>query len=214
VPRRSDDRLDRKGGGRAQDGADIVRIGDLVEHQHDAVLGQAVQIRRFQRLDLGQEALMHGIGPQTAVDLVRPHQNRRHAGVDFLLGEAPGGVFGQNQLEDFPLWIGQRHGDGMPSIEDGRAVAAAGFPAAPGRAPSVIPALIAGFIPGFIAALATLAVASLVRAALKSLFSVSLAHGWLVSRMPNNGNLECRKGGLEGRIFLPGSVDFAPSLPS
>jgi hypothetical protein len=98
----------------------------------------------------------------------------------------------------------------MPSIEDSRAVAAAGFPAAPGRAPSVIPALIAGFIP----VLTTLAVAPLIGAALESLFSVSLAHGWLVSRMPNNGNLECRKGGPEGRIFLPGSVDFAPSLPS
>jgi hypothetical protein len=97
----------------------------------------------------------------------------------------------------------------MPAIEDGRAIAAR-FPAAPGRAPSVIPALIAGFIP----VLTTLAVAALIRATLESLFSVSIAHDWLVSRIPNNGNLGPRKGGLEGRIFLPGSVDFAPPLPS
>ena len=37
VPRRGDDRLDRERRGRAQDRADIVRIGDLVEHQHDAL---------------------------------------------------------------------------------------------------------------------------------------------------------------------------------
>ncbi len=57
-------------------------------------------------LDLGQEALMHGIGPQPAVDLVRTDQDRCHAGIDLLLGKTPGGVFGQNQLENFPLRIG------------------------------------------------------------------------------------------------------------
>ena len=40
VTRRGDDGLDREGRRRAQDGADIVRIGDLVEHQHDALLRQ------------------------------------------------------------------------------------------------------------------------------------------------------------------------------
>ena len=88
----------------------------------------------------------------------------------------------------------------MPAIEDGRAVTA-GFPAPPGRPP----ALIAGFIP----VLTALAVASLVRSTLESLFSFSIAHGWLVSRMPNNGNLgprkEVGKGGYscQGRLTLP-----------
>ena len=36
VPRRGDHRVDREGRGSAQDRADIVRIGDLVEHQHGA----------------------------------------------------------------------------------------------------------------------------------------------------------------------------------
>lgn len=152
---------------------------------------------------------MHGIGPQPAIDLVRTDQDRCHAGIDLLLGKTPGGVLGQNQLENFPLRIGQRHGDGMPAIEDGRAVTA-GFPATPGRPPAVIPALIARFVP----VLTALAVASLVRSTLESLFSFSIAHGWLVSRMPNNGNLGPPERGREGGIFLPGSVDFAPWLPS
>ena len=41
VARRGDDAVGGEGGGRAEDGADIVRIGDLVEHQHDAVAGKS-----------------------------------------------------------------------------------------------------------------------------------------------------------------------------
>jgi hypothetical protein len=35
VARGGDDRSDGKGGGRAQDRPDIVRVRDLIEHQHD-----------------------------------------------------------------------------------------------------------------------------------------------------------------------------------
>jgi hypothetical protein len=61
----------------------------------------------------------------------------------------------------------------MPAIKDGRTIATAGFPAPAGWAPSMIPALITGFV----AALAAVVVAPLVRAALESLFSLSIAHG-------------------------------------
>ena len=39
-----DDRLHRKRRGRAQDRPDIVRIGDLIEHQHHAFLRQRLDI--------------------------------------------------------------------------------------------------------------------------------------------------------------------------
>ena len=68
VPGGDDDGLDRKRRGRAQDGADIVRVGDLVEHQHDALLRQRVDVGRGQRIDLGQQPLMHGVGAEPLVD--------------------------------------------------------------------------------------------------------------------------------------------------
>ena len=61
MPRRDDDRAHREGRGRAQDRADIVRIGDLIEHQHNAARIQCVGGRGRQRIGFRQQALMHRI---------------------------------------------------------------------------------------------------------------------------------------------------------
>ena len=44
-----------------------MRIGDLVEHQHDACAG-SLDIGRGQGIGLGEQALMHGVGRQPLVD--------------------------------------------------------------------------------------------------------------------------------------------------
>ena len=132
VPRRGDDRLDRERRRRAQDRADIVRIGDLVEHQHDALGRQRSDIRRGQGIRLGQQALMHGVRAEPLVDQARPDDFRSHAGVDMVVGEAPGGIFGEPQLANPALRIGQRRRHRVPAIQHDRPVGA-GVAVAPRR---------------------------------------------------------------------------------
>ena len=172
MTRRGDDRLDRERRRRAQDRADIVRIGDLVEHQHDAFLRQRIDIRRGQGIGLGQQALMHGVRTEPLVDQARPHDFRRHAGVDIVVGEPPGGIFGQPQLANLALRIGQRRRHRVPAIQDDRPVGA-GVAVAPGRPAAGFAALVRAFA----------------AAALKWRLSIAIAHGRLVSRVPDNGNL-------------------------
>ena len=102
VARRGDDRLHREGRRRSHDRADIVRIGDLVEHQHDAFLRQRLDIGRGQGIGLGQQALMHGVGAEPLVDRTRPDDLGRDAGVDVFVGKPLRGVLGQQQFADLP----------------------------------------------------------------------------------------------------------------
>ncbi len=112
-----DDRERAEGGGRAQDRADILRVGHLVEdhqprmlralgcgdHILDAVVGQ--------RMDPGCQPLMNGTRRQPAFqDVARdtlPFMalDRRH-----LVGS------GMSQAQDLPLWVGERGGQRMMSI--------------------------------------------------------------------------------------------------
>ena len=69
-----DDSLDRKRRRRAHDGADIVRIGDLVEHQHDALLRQGVDIGREQGLGLRQHDGEVGIDALLLDELARAQE--------------------------------------------------------------------------------------------------------------------------------------------
>ena len=117
-----DDRLDRKRRRRAQDRADIVRIGDLVEHQHDAFLGQRIDIGRGQGLGLRQQPLVHGVGAEPLVDRVRADDFGGDAGVDILVRQALGGVFGQEQLSDLPFRVGQGGRNRVPAIKNHRPV--------------------------------------------------------------------------------------------
>jgi len=172
VPRRGDDRLDRKRCRRAQDRPDIMRIGDLVEHQHDALKRQSIDIRRGQGIGLGQQALMHGIRTEPLVDQARPHDFRGHAGVDMVVGEPPRGIFGEPQFTNPALRIGQRRCHRVPAIQHGRPVGGR-IAVAPGRPAAGFTALVRAFA----------------AAALKWRFSIAIAHHRLVSRVPDNGNL-------------------------
>jgi hypothetical protein len=41
---------------------------------------------------------MHSVGPEPLVDQAWPHDFGLNAGLDLVVGEAPGGIFGQQQL--------------------------------------------------------------------------------------------------------------------
>ena len=87
-----DQRVDGEGRGGAQDRADIVRIGDLIEHDDEAVGRQFGNIDRLERPRLEQEALMHGVARRAQRDFVRrPEFASRGRARRSPLGEPLGG---------------------------------------------------------------------------------------------------------------------------
>ena len=77
----------------AQDRADIVRIGDLVEHQHDARRRDVLELGRGQGIGFGQQPLCTASGPsRRAIASGAPARapRRRHA----IGGKAARGVLG------------------------------------------------------------------------------------------------------------------------
>ena len=88
---------------RAQDGADVVRVGDLVEHDDGparAARDQLGQRRLRQRLGLDQGTLVHGVGPEPAVEVLGQHPLVGHAPVGQGLLQATLGVVGEIELGD------------------------------------------------------------------------------------------------------------------
>ena len=134
---------------------------------------------------------MHGVGAEQAVDLGGPDDLRRDAGGNVLLGQPPRRVLGQQQLADPPLRIGERERHGMPAIEDRRAVGAVS------RSRKA----------GLVAAAAFLA-EGLAGTGAEWPLLVVVAHGRLVSRVPDSGNFDPEEQEISGTV----SVDFAPSL--
>ena len=149
-----------------------MRIGDLVEHQHDAFLSQLIDIGRGQGIGLRQQPLVHGVGPEPLVDQIRADDFGGNAGVDIFVGKPAGGIFGQEQLSDSPFRVGQGRRNRVPAIENHRPVRAR-FPVPVTGRTGEFPA----FFEGFTAATA------------ERWFSVAIAHGTLVSRVPDYGNL-------------------------
>ena len=94
-----------------EDVARYIQAGEFGLWEELAQLNEAAKTAAAQGIGLGEQALMHSIRPEPAVDVARMHQLRRNAGVDLLVGKAAGDVFGDEQLADSPFGIGQRHGD-------------------------------------------------------------------------------------------------------
>ena len=65
---------------------------------------------------------MHGIRAEQPVDLDWPHNLGRNPGRDVLLGQPARGIFGEQELAEAPLRVGERQAYGVPAIEDDRAV--------------------------------------------------------------------------------------------
>ena len=127
---------------RAQDRADVVRIGDLVEHDQRArvVLALREEVGEphvLERLDLGDDALVRGIGGDELSQVGDVGVGHRDLGGHV---ELRGGLPGQPQLAHGTLGIGERGGDRVAAPEaralrgaERGAVAAALHARAPGR---------------------------------------------------------------------------------
>ena len=85
---------------------------------------RVIDIGRGQGIGLRQKPLVHGVGAEPLVDQVRPDDFRGNAGVDILVRQALGGVFGQEQFSDLPVRVGQRGRNRVPAIENHRPVRA------------------------------------------------------------------------------------------
>ena len=68
-----DQRVDCEGRGRAQDRADIMRIGDLVEDDDEAAGRQFGDVDRRERTRLEQQSLMNGVARRAGGDFLGAH---------------------------------------------------------------------------------------------------------------------------------------------
>ena len=103
-----------------------MRIGDLVEHQHGAFVGEVFQFERGEGIGLDQQPLMHRIGREPRRDRVRPHDLRRHRQGEAFFVEPVCAVLGCEDLPDLAARIGERGRDRVPAIEDRDALRDAG----------------------------------------------------------------------------------------
>ena len=79
-----DERVDGEGGASAQNRADIVRVGDLIEHQHQAVRGQIRDVDWRERPRLEQEPLVDRFAGRARGNFLGAHDPRLEpAGGDF-----------------------------------------------------------------------------------------------------------------------------------
>ena len=145
VARGRDDGGDAEGGGAAQDRADIVRIGDLVEHQHDAVWLELPRCPARQRVGLGQQAVMHRVGGEPPRDIVRPNDLMLRGQGDAALDQTARGVFRGQQPAHAARGIFQRSFDAVPAIENDKTVAVIAETAACPRAAAAAGAADAAF---------------------------------------------------------------------
>ena len=110
-------------GGRSQNRANVVRIGDLIEHDQWPAVGNASQLvplRFRQRLRFECHALMHGVGTEEPVEVARRGAINLRGDRTDAFGQPAFGVFGQQQAMDAPRRVLQRRLDRMQAEEPKR----------------------------------------------------------------------------------------------
>ena len=107
---------------RTQDRTGIVRVGDLIEHQHNTALrNDAGEIETLQRLRLKHDALMHGTRAKPPGEILGRHEMERKARAgDFVLEPMRGGFRGIN-IEDFSPLDTQCFANRVKAVKDNRA---------------------------------------------------------------------------------------------
>ena len=115
---RGDDGVYAERGRRPQDRADIVRVCNLVEHEHERRLGQIIEVQRLQRLAEEKHPLMHGVRLELAADVVRAHDDRLER-QRARLREAERAILGREQPGEGPARIGQSGPHGVEAVDDG-----------------------------------------------------------------------------------------------
>ena len=112
-------RRHRKGGARAHDGADIVRVGHLIEQHYGPGLVDLVEVGLAQRPCGHHRALVNGVRAGNPVDFLAMHDVRRHVGPGCqCLGQARLGILGALERGDVPARVGQRLRNGVQPEND------------------------------------------------------------------------------------------------
>ena len=117
MPLRQHDARRPEGSGGAQYGADILRVGDLVEHEQDALGAYIVEFDRGQGLGLEHDALVHGVRSEQPVELFRKRVFCLDAAGLQCGFEPARGVLGGEQPSDGPARIGKGCLDGVDAVE-------------------------------------------------------------------------------------------------
>jgi len=104
----------------AQDRADIVRIGDLIEDEQRAMILRLIEEvgeeKIFEPLDLDDDALVRRVARDEAAEIGDVGESERDGGVDLVAG---GGLARREDPHHPPLRIGERGGDGVSAPETG-----------------------------------------------------------------------------------------------
>ena len=121
---------------RAQSGADILRVGDLIEHEQNTVGLHLVESEWRQWLSLEGNTLMHGIRSEHLVKISWARLLWRHAALGEEGGEPVRRVLGGEKAADPPSRIGESGLHGMEAIKQnafviGRATEPLSLPLAP-----------------------------------------------------------------------------------
>ena len=114
--------LDGEGGGRAQNGADIVRVGDLIEYQYDAVGFEFGHSGSGEGVGLRQQALMDGVRPKAGVDDVRTDQFGFDRERGTIIGEGARRVLRCQQAANAARGIFECRLDRVPAVKHGRPI--------------------------------------------------------------------------------------------
>ena len=121
VAVRHDHGIDAKGRRGAQDRADIVRVGDLIEHEHDAASRYDIgEIERRQRQGFEHHPLMHGARAKTAREVLGRHDMGTKASPRDFGFEPPGGGFRGINIEDFSALAAQGLAHGMKAVKNSK----------------------------------------------------------------------------------------------
>ena len=120
VPVLRDDAERVERGGRAQDGADIVRVRDLIEHQQRPAVRRLVeQVGEqdvVQTLDLRDHALMRRVARHQPAEIGGVGEGDRDAGIDVEFRRR---LARRPDADDRPLRIGERRTHGVAAPEAG-----------------------------------------------------------------------------------------------
>ncbi len=95
-----------------------MRIGHLVEHQHQRTVGQRRQAPHGQGLGLDHDALMDRVGTEDLVNVLRRNDLDRKAAFEQVFDLEPDhGVLRQEHLDDLPLGIVESGAHRVQAVE-------------------------------------------------------------------------------------------------
>ena len=118
VARRGEDRVGAEGQRRAEDRADIVRVGDLVEDDDEAGFAERLDRERIERRDLDRDPLVHGLGAEQPVEVSGVASSGGDGQGRSGLGEAGQGVGRADDTQHGAPRVGEGGEHGMDAVDE------------------------------------------------------------------------------------------------